>query len=104
MVHNGTVYFSNFQDQRLYRTNGDSLPEPITAEADVRYADGCIDVSRNRLICIREDHRGAGEAVNTIVAVPFDGSSDTGELLIQGNDFYSSPKLSPDGTHLACCK
>jgi dipeptidyl aminopeptidase/acylaminoacyl peptidase len=53
------------------------------------------------LICIREDHRGTGEAVNTIVAVPFDGSSDTGELLIQGNDFYSSPKLSPDGTHLA---
>jgi dipeptidyl aminopeptidase/acylaminoacyl peptidase len=101
MVQNGTVYFSNFQDQRLYRTNGESLPEPITARADVRYADGCIDVSRNRLICVREDHRGIGEAVNTIVAVPFDGSSDTGELLIQGNDFYSSPKLSPDGTHLA---
>ena len=101
VVHNGTVYFSNFQDQRLYRTNGDSIPEPITAEAEVRYADSCIDASRNRLICIREDHRGTGEAVNTIVAVPFDGSSDTGELLIQGNDFYSSPKLSPDGTHLA---
>ena len=101
VVHNGTVYFSNFQDQRLYRTNGDSLPEPITAEADVRYADGCIDAFRNRLICIREDHRGTGEAVNTIVAVPFDGSADIGELLIQGNDFYSSPKLSPDGTHLA---
>ena len=101
VVHDGTIYFSNFQDQRLYRTNGDSLPEPITAEADVRYADGCIDVSRNRLICIREDHRGTGEAVNTIVAVPLDGSADIGELLIQGNDFYSSPKLSPDGTHLA---
>jgi len=101
VVHNGTVYFSNFQDQRVYRTNGDSLPEPITAEAEVRYADGCIDAFRNRLICIREDHRGTGEAVNTIVAVPFDGSPDTGELLIQGNDFYSSPKLSPDGTHLA---
>jgi dipeptidyl aminopeptidase/acylaminoacyl peptidase len=101
VVHNGTVYFSNFQDQRLYRTNGESLPEPITAEADVRYADGCIDVSRNRLICIREDHRGTGEPVNTIVAVPLDGSTDIGELLIQGNDFYSTPKLSPDGTHLA---
>ena len=101
VVHNGTVYFSNFQDQRLYRTNGDSLPEPITAEAEVRYADGCIDAFRNRLICIREDHRGTGEAVNTIVGVPFDGSTDIGELLIQGNDFYSSPKLSPDGTHLA---
>jgi hypothetical protein len=28
VVHNGTVYFSNFQDQRLYRTNGDSLLSP----------------------------------------------------------------------------
>ena len=101
VVHNGTVYFSNFQDQRLYRTNGDSLPEPITAEADVRYADGCIDVYRNRLICIREDHTGSGEAVNTIVAVTLDGNANIGEVLIQGNDFYSSPKLSPDGTHLA---
>ena len=101
VVHNGTVYFSNFQDQRLYRTNGDSLPEPITAEADVRYADGCIDVYRNRLICIREDHTGSGEAVNTIVAVTLDGNANIGEVLSQGNDFYSSPKLSPDGTHLA---
>jgi len=101
VVHNGTVYFSDFQDQRLYRTNSNSLPEPITAVADVRYADGCIDVYRNRLICIREDHTDTGEAVNTIVAVTLDGNANIGEALIQGNDFYSSPKLSPDGTHLA---
>ena len=101
VVHKGTVYFSNFADQRLYRTSDNSRPEPITAEADVRYTDGCIDASRNRLIFIREDHTGTGEAVNTIVAVPFEGSANIGELLIQGNDFYSSPRLSPDGTHLA---
>jgi len=101
VVHNGTVYFSNFQDQRLYRTYSNSLPEPITAVADVRYADGCIDVYRNLLICIREDHTESGEAVNTIVAITLDGNANIGEVLIQGNDFYSSPKLSPDGTHLA---
>ena len=101
LVHEGMVYFSNFADQRLYRTDGNTSPEPVTAAGDVRYAEPCIDAANNRLICIREDHRGNGEAVNTIVAVSVDGNADTGEILVQGNDFYASPKLSPDGTHLA---
>jgi len=101
LVHEGMVYFSNFADQRLYRTDGNTSPEPVTAAVDVRYAEPCIDAANNRLICIREDHRGNGEAVNTIVAVSVDGNADTGEILVQGNDFYASPKLSPDGTHLA---
>jgi dipeptidyl aminopeptidase/acylaminoacyl peptidase len=101
LVHQGIVYFSNFTDQRLYRTDGISPPEPITAAADVRYADPCMDAFRNHLICIREDHTGSGEAVSTIVAVSLDGNAGTGGILVQGNDFYSSPKLSPDGTHLA---
>jgi dipeptidyl aminopeptidase/acylaminoacyl peptidase len=101
VVNNGVVFFSNFQDQRLYRCEVNSQPEPITAEADVRYADACIDAARNRLICVREDHTGTGEAVNTIASVSLEGNAGTGEILVQGNDFYSSPKLSPDGTHLA---
>jgi hypothetical protein len=76
-------------------------PEPITVEGSVRYADAFIDVYRNRLICVREDHSGSGEAVNTIAAIALEGDAGTGKILISGNDFYSSPKLSPDGTHLA---
>jgi len=101
LVHQGMVYFSNFADQRIYRTDGYSSPAPVTTAADVRYADPCFDAARNRLICIREDHRGSREAVSSIVGVSLDGNAGTGEILVQGNDFYSSPKLSPDGTHLA---
>lgn len=101
LAHEGVVYFSNFVDQRLYRKRAEGEPEPITAEGSVRYADGCLDVYRNRLICVQEDHSGTGEAVNTIAAIALEGGAGTGNVLISGNDFYSSPKLSPDGTHLA---
>src|SRR5262249_22675726 len=58
---------------------------------------------RKRLICVCEDHtRMESEAVNTLVSIPLDGNGG-GELetLISGNDFYSTPCLSPDGLHLA---
>ncbi|MBD2021683.1 PD40 domain-containing protein, partial [Leptolyngbya sp. FACHB-36] len=100
LVHQGTVYFSNFADQRLYQQAGTEEPVAITPETAWRYADGTIDPARDRLICVREDHTGEGEAVNTIVSVPLDGASEQ-EVLVSGSDFYSSPRLSPDGTQLA---
>jgi dipeptidyl aminopeptidase/acylaminoacyl peptidase len=101
VVSEGVVYFSNFADQRLYRQLPGSEPQPITPDADLRYADGVIDSERNRLICVREDHTDTeNEAVNTLVGIPLDGR-DNGQILVCGNDFYSSPRLSPDGTRLA---
>jgi dipeptidyl aminopeptidase/acylaminoacyl peptidase len=99
-VRDGIVYFSNFTDQRLYRQKSGEPPEPLTPEADFRYADAVVD-PRGRLICVREDHTVSGEAVNSVVSIPFDGSGGAGRILVPGNDFYSSPRLSPDGTRLA---
>ncbi len=101
LVNDGTVYFSNFEDQRLYRQSTGSEPQPITSEADLRYADGVIDTERNRLLCVREDHTDTErEATNALVGIPLDGTDDQ-RVLVSGNDFYSSPRLSPDGTRLA---
>jgi len=100
-VHQGVVYFSNFVDQRLYRYSTNQVVQPITAEAEVRYADVIVDAGHNKLICVREDHSGTGEAKNSIVQIDPEAEPGTGQVLIEGNDFYSSPKLSPDGTHLA---
>ena len=44
--------------------------------------------------------RAAGEAVNSIVAIDL-GAPGKVSVLVSGNDFYSSPRLSPDGTKLA---
>ncbi len=100
-VHKGTVYFSNFKDQRLYRHTPGSEPQPITPEVDLRYADAVIDNHRNRLICVREDHTtGKPQAVNTIVGIDLT-ESGPGRVLVSGNDFYSTPRLSPDESRLA---
>ncbi len=102
-VAGGTVYFANFSDQRLYRQQPGAEPEPLTpAGVDMRFADGVLDPSRNRIICVREEHRpDQREAINTIVALPLDGGENAGTVLVEGHDFYAFPRLSPDGRQLA---
>lgn len=100
VVRGGTVFFSNFSDQRLYRQDPGADPRPITPAAAHRYADGFVDHRRGRLICVREDHSAAGgEAVNALSSVPLDGGGV--RVLVSGHDFFSSPRLSPDGARLA---
>lgn len=102
LVHDGVVYFANFADQRLYRQEAGAAPQPITPEGALRYADAVMDARRGRLICVREDHTAADrEAINALVAVACDGDPAGGHVLVSGNDFYASPRLSPDGRRLA---
>jgi len=102
MVADGTVYFSNYADQRVYRVDPGGQPRPITPETDLRYADYCVDRRRNLIFCVREDHRAEGqEAVNTLVRLDADGDEEGGQVIASGADFYSSPRLDPDGSRLA---
>ena len=80
---------------------GLSPPEPVTPPGAWRYADFDIDARRERLICVREDHSGTGEPINALVAVPLAGPQSEGTVLVSGADFYSTPRLSPDGSVLA---
>ena len=98
VVADGTVYFSNFADQRLYRKTTDGEPQPLTPAVNIRYADGIIDRQRGRMICVQEDHTAAGEPVNTLVSIDLEGGS--GQVLVCGNDFYAAPRLSPQGNQL----
>jgi dipeptidyl aminopeptidase/acylaminoacyl peptidase len=104
-VSDGVVFFSNDADQRLHRQNDGEQPQPITptptaggADA-VRYADGVVDARRGRLICVREDHVRDGEVVNAIVSVDLSGTRP--RILVSGADFYSTPRLNPQGDRLA---
>jgi dienelactone hydrolase len=103
-VRDGVIYFSNFSDQRLYRQRTETAPQAITPEGKFRYSDPFVDAPRGRLLAVREDHTDASrEAVNTIVSLDLDGvgNDDGGRVLVSGADFYSTPRLNPEGTRLA---
>jgi dipeptidyl aminopeptidase/acylaminoacyl peptidase len=67
------------------------------------------------LIAVREDHGPAAasakasapkkaghyEAETTLVAIPLDGGESAGAVIASAYDFYSTPRISPDGTRLA---
>ena len=99
----GTVFFTNWDDQRLYRQDPGGAPRPLTPEPSspmgLRYADPRVTPDGRWVICIRERH-GEGEAVNEVVAVPADGSGEPA-VIAGGHDFFSNPRPSPDGRRLA---
>jgi dipeptidyl aminopeptidase/acylaminoacyl peptidase len=94
------VFASRFEDQRLWRIDGD--PVPITPEPEIpaglRYADGTLGEAWG--IWVRERHHDGGEPANELVRIPLDGSSEP-QVVAAGHDFYAAPRLSPDGTRLA---
>jgi dipeptidyl aminopeptidase/acylaminoacyl peptidase len=100
LVANGTIWFSNFADQRIYRMVPGQEPEAVTPAEKLHYAAFVLDEARNRLLCVREDHRGEGEPRNTLVALPLDGITE-GEVIFDDGDFVSAPALSPDGSRIA---
>jgi dipeptidyl aminopeptidase/acylaminoacyl peptidase len=104
IVRKGIVYFSNHSDQRLYRQKPQSAPEAITPQGKFYFADAEADLPRNRLICVQEDHSVESNNVpTTIVSVSLaeNGEAARPVTLLSGNDFYSNPRLSPDGSKLA---
>jgi dipeptidyl aminopeptidase/acylaminoacyl peptidase len=100
LVANGTVYFSNDGDRRLYRQTVGAAPVPITPDAKLRFADGVMDRARSRMIWVCEDHTETDlQPRNSLVEISLDGSRL--RVLASGNDFYSSPKLSAECSRLA---
>jgi dipeptidyl aminopeptidase/acylaminoacyl peptidase len=99
-----TVFFSNFDDQRLYRRDPGSDPRPITPSSDarMRYADGCPLAGGDLAVCVRERHGDTpgADVVNEVVALPMDGSLDAW-VVAGGRDFFAFPRPSPDGRRIA---
>ncbi len=98
-VAEGVAWFSHHADGCLYRVEAGGAPVALTLENAHRYADFVVDAGRRRLVTVREDHSAGGHyPVNTIAAIGFDASE---RVLVDGNDFYAAPRVSPDGRQLA---
>jgi dipeptidyl aminopeptidase/acylaminoacyl peptidase len=98
-----TIYYSQLSDQRLYALKLGGTPAAVTPP-DYRYAD-CIAIpeaakSAVALLCVREDHTDPAHVRNALVRLPLP-IAGAGEVLFDGSDFVSYPRLSPDGRRLA---
>ena len=106
--------FVNFQDQRVYLASASTgPPTPLTPADGAHYADLTPDPHRNRLIAVQERPDPAGgEEIAALVAIPLPAPASDSPTpapadpppateLVSGADFYSSPRLSPDGSKLA---
>ena len=120
-----SVYFANWDDQRLYRIAPDAdapvalTPVPPTP-AGWRYADGREHPNEGWVACVRERHPGspaspADEVINELVAVPVTGSGSgpaeeppaptilgSGpDATLPQADFVAAPRFSADGRWLS---
>ena len=93
------VWFSNFEDGRVYVQRGSAAPAALTAEGSARFADLTVDPMRRRLLAVREMHREDGPPINDLVAISLDDGST--RVLASGHDFFAAPAPSPDGRRLA---
>jgi dipeptidyl aminopeptidase/acylaminoacyl peptidase/uncharacterized protein (DUF2132 family) len=92
-------FFVNDADQQVWRLRNGEAPHALTAAAGMRHADIEIDAHHKRLVCVREDHTGPGEAVTALVAISL--ASGAQQVLVEGHAFFSNPRVSPDGRSLA---
>lgn len=92
------VVFSNAADSRLYTVSAGEQPEALTPDlSGVRYADMSLDATNDAVFCVVEDHR-SGSVANTVARIPLGGGGPA--TTVGGNDFYATPRVSPDGTRL----
>lgn len=102
-VHGDDIVFSNWYDQRLYATDGEHDPIAITPEPEspgsARFADPVFDADGTHVYCVREHHLGSGEVINDLVSVAL-RTEALPVVLASGHDFYSAPRVSPDGRRL----
>jgi dipeptidyl aminopeptidase/acylaminoacyl peptidase len=105
-VRGHSLWFANWDDQRLYRLTGRAMPIPVTPEPEAprgdRWADGGLDASGRWMIVVREHHppgASAADVVNDIVLLDTSGELEP-RSLVSGPDFVSDPRLSTDGARL----
>ena len=99
-IGDGRIFFSNGPDNRIYVAERSAAPRAITLESEIRFADLVLDLRRNRLLAVAEDHTESDHNPRTtLMAIPFDAQSPPQELA-SGYDFYANPRVSPDGSQV----
>jgi dipeptidyl aminopeptidase/acylaminoacyl peptidase len=92
------LFHADFAKPGIHRLGG--APVPATLEG-ARYADFAGSPDGRWLLAVEEEHAaGRREPANRLVA--FDLAAGRRIVVLDGRDFVSSPRFSPDGSRVAC--
>lgn len=97
-VQLGVVYFSNDKDRAYYRLDSNGKLKKLAGDSRLRFADGCVSADGKSVYLVCEEHKSEHEVLNYIVKMDQEGKQT---VVASGHDFYSSPRLSPDGKKLS---
>lgn len=98
-VQSGRAWFVNRSDRCIHEISGGAIRQ-LTEPGACDFADLVFDAVRDRLLAVCERTvPGNPEPASSLVAIDCRNGNVT--TLAEGADFYSSPRLSPDGSRLA---
>jgi len=101
VADDGTLYFVDARDQRVYRMAPRAEPQPLTRPGPNH---GGLRMQSGRLLAVRENLT-VQPHLRGIVEIPTDGSAVADpaavRVHVQGTAFFAHPALSPDGTRIA---
>ena len=72
-------------------------PEP-PVKRSLRYCDGEVAPNMAYTVCVHERHE-ADDVINELIVVSL-SAPFTKQVIVQGADFYSNPRINPDGKQL----
>ncbi len=95
------IFYVQDSDQRLYQYDiATQQTKPVSPAGAYRYADFCYNPQHHRLLAVRENYNeDAHNPAADIIAIDLHNLTMT--TLVQGADFYSNPRISPDGNQLS---
>jgi dipeptidyl aminopeptidase/acylaminoacyl peptidase len=106
-VDNNRIVYTEKKDCSVWLIENNAAPRKIAEVKDCRYADFRFVPGTDQIVCVREDHRNRKptdpEAAIVVLdtAKGIDAATNEGTVLAKGGDFFSSPRLSPDGKKIA---
>ncbi len=103
LVSASGIFYCDEQEQAICRINQNGESQRISPLADNgvewRFADFALDRHERVLFAVRESHE-QGRVINDIVALNLSKLPATIDVIASGKDFYSYPRISPDGNRI----
>ncbi len=101
LATHSSIFYVQDSDQRLYQYVLDTNEhKALTPEGAFRYADFYWGSRQQHLLCVCEDYsQDAHHPRARIIAI--DVKTGNIQVIAEGADFYSNPRISPDGKQLS---